>query len=360
MGGSSEDNIRIFTQGAIASVFVIGRSSSTGSLVFKGVQDDYSAYEFRSTIGANSKTVLSTNRLTGATRFISLSADPASGNEAGDVYYNSSTNKLRVYNGSRWVSSPARPWDISNSTLLRTFSIAGQEDLANAMTFGRHGTRMYIAGATGQDVNEYSLITAWDVSTATFTQAFSVATEETAPTGLFFSSDGTKMYVLGQSGDEVNEYDLSTAWDVSTASYSQNFSVSGQDTGPTGLFFSPDGTKMYHTGTVSDSVHEYDLSTAWDITTASLTRSASVSAQDTAPRGVWFSYDGTHMYITGDTGNDVNEYALTAAWNISTATFVQSVAVASSVLTGLAFSDSGTQMFVVDRTAETVNQYWLA
>ena len=39
----------------------------------------------------------------GAVRFVPLSADPSTGNEAGDVYYNSSTNKLRVYNGTSWV-----------------------------------------------------------------------------------------------------------------------------------------------------------------------------------------------------------------------------------------------------------------
>jgi hypothetical protein len=39
---------------------------------------------------------------TGQVRFQPLSADP-SGAEAGDVYYNSSSNKLKVYNGSSWV-----------------------------------------------------------------------------------------------------------------------------------------------------------------------------------------------------------------------------------------------------------------
>jgi hypothetical protein len=42
-------------------------------------------------------------KATGSVRFVPLTADPASGNEAGDVYYNSSTNKLRVYNGTSWV-----------------------------------------------------------------------------------------------------------------------------------------------------------------------------------------------------------------------------------------------------------------
>jgi hypothetical protein len=38
----------------------------------------------------------------GQVRFIPLAADP-SGAEAGDVYYNSGTNKLKVYDGSTWV-----------------------------------------------------------------------------------------------------------------------------------------------------------------------------------------------------------------------------------------------------------------
>jgi hypothetical protein len=38
----------------------------------------------------------------GQVRFVPLAADP-SGAEAGDVYYNSGTSKLRVYNGSIWV-----------------------------------------------------------------------------------------------------------------------------------------------------------------------------------------------------------------------------------------------------------------
>jgi hypothetical protein len=56
------------------------------------------------------------------------------------------------------------------------------------------------------------------------------------------------MYVIGSSGDDVNEYDLSTAWDISTASYLQNFSVGAQETTPSGIFFKPDGTKMYVIG----------------------------------------------------------------------------------------------------------------
>jgi hypothetical protein len=40
------------------------------------------------------------------------------------------------------------------------------------------------------------------------------------------------MYVIGSTGDDVNEYDLSSAWDVSSASFLQTKSVAAQDTNP--------------------------------------------------------------------------------------------------------------------------------
>ena len=43
---------------------------------------------------------------------------------------------------------------------------------------------------------------------------FSVNPQESTPEAVFFKPDGTKMYILGRSGDDVGEYALSTAWDI--------------------------------------------------------------------------------------------------------------------------------------------------
>jgi hypothetical protein len=55
---------------------------------------------------------------TGAVRFVPLAADPASGNEAGDVYYASASNELKYYNGSAWVAAApaASPAITGNAT----------------------------------------------------------------------------------------------------------------------------------------------------------------------------------------------------------------------------------------------------
>jgi hypothetical protein len=60
----------------------------------------------------------------------------------------------------------------------------------------------------------------------------SISAQETDPAALFFSPDGRNMYVMGISGDDVNQYLLSTPWVVSSATYVRIFSLSGQDTAP--------------------------------------------------------------------------------------------------------------------------------
>ena len=85
------------------------------------------------------------------------------------------------------------------------------------------------------------------------------------------------MYVVGATNDSVYEYDLSVAWDISTASYLQSLSVAAQDTLPTGIFFKPNGKVMYVVGATNDSVYEYDLSVDWSVTSAVYTQSLSVT-----------------------------------------------------------------------------------
>ena len=44
------------------------------------------------------------------------------------------------------------------------------------------------------------------------------------------------------SGDDINEYTLTTGFDVSTASFVDALDVSGQDSRPCGIRFNNDGT----------------------------------------------------------------------------------------------------------------------
>jgi len=256
----------------------------------------------------------------------------------------------------------ANPTSLFTGTPQNWFYIGNQESTPEDLFFKPDGTRLYIVGSNGDDVNEYTLSTAWDVSTASYVQNFSVSAQESQPHGIFFKDDGTKMYIVGATGDDVNEYTLSTAWDISTASYVQNFSVAAQDTTPESLSFKSDGTEMYVIGDVNNVVLQYTLSTAWDTSTASYTQGFTVTSQESSPKGLCFKSDGTKMYITGSSGVDVNEYTLSTAWDISTATYSTNFNLASQDGSphGIFFKSDGTEFFMIGQQRRAIWQYSLS
>jgi sugar lactone lactonase YvrE len=257
-----------------------------------------------------------------------------------------------------YYDAGADAWNVSKAGDGPSFSVTTEESTPTGVFFKPDGTKMYICGSSGDEINEYTLSTPWLVSSASYVQNFSVATEETSPQDLFFKPDGTKMYVLGATGDDVNEYDLSSAWNISTASYVQNFSVAAQDTTPRGLFFKPDGTKMYVLGDAGNDVNEYSLSSAWNISTASYVQNFSVASQETSPEGLSFKTDGTKMYVLGQSSTSVNEYSLSSAWDISTASYVQNFSIggAEAGPTGLFFHPDGSAFYFVGEVNDTVYQ----
>src|SRR3989344_4511819 len=107
------------------------------------------------------------------------------------------------------------------------------------------GTKLYELGTDTDYIYQYSLSTAWDISTAVYdNKNFYVGLQEGTPTGIFVDESGTKLFIIGVNNDRVHQYSLSTAWDISTAVYdNKNFYVNSQEATPTDLLFKTDGTK---------------------------------------------------------------------------------------------------------------------
>ena len=199
--------------------------------------------------------------------------------------------------------SMSTPYDLSTASYdTVSFSVGAQDSLPNGFRFDATGSKLFMAGGSTDIVYQYSLTTAWDISTASYASvSFSIVAQQNSPTDLSFNTTGTKMYVIGLQGDTAYQYTLSTAFDVSTASYDNvSLYVGSEEGGPLGFIFNPDGSKMYMTGFISDSVHQYSLSTGFDLSTASYDSiSFSVGSQETSPRSIAFKSDGSKMYIAG-------------------------------------------------------------
>ncbi len=189
------------------------------------------------------------------------------------------------------ASSTMTDWSYESKSL----SVASQDGIPNGMAFNNDETKSYISGNSNDTIYQYALTTAYDVSTGSYeSKSFSVATQVQCPCGLAFNTSGTKMYVQDFNADTVFQYSLSTAFDVSTAFYdSVSLDASGQDTSTQAMVFKPDGTSLFIAGNTNDTVYQYDLTTAFDLSTASYaSKSFSVTSQQGFPTGIAFSSDG--------------------------------------------------------------------
>jgi len=246
----------------------------------------------------------------------------------------------------------------------KSFDTGSQAASVRALSFSADGTKMYALDShTNDTIYQYTLSTAWDISTASYaSKSFGIATQDNQPHGIEFKSDGTKMYLSGVQNYKIYQYSLSTAWDISTSSYdSVSLSVSGQDTTPTGVTFKSDGTKIYLSGSTNDKIYQYSLSSAWDLSTASYDSVyLDVSSQDNQLNDLQLNSDGTKLYIIGNQNDNVCQYSLSTAWDLSTASYDSksfNVTSQEEFPEGLFLSSDDTKFYIIGRQNDTVFQY---
>jgi len=239
-----------------------------------------------------------------------------------------------------------------------TYSVVSEENQPRGITFNNDGTKMFITGPQGDDVNEYTLSTGFDLtSTVTFVDSYAV-TQCPNPTAVKFNTDGTKMFVTGTGNSNVHEYALTTGFDVSTASFTQTL-VTTVDNDNFGLDFKDDGTKMWITGNQNDKIYEYNLSSAFDISTATFNQDLSTQPHDFEPFGIEWSPDGTRLFIVGTIHNGVDLWYVSTPWDISTATHHEFYFVGGNP-SGIHISPDGTKMFIVGNQTDLVKSYTLS
>jgi DNA-binding beta-propeller fold protein YncE len=247
-------------------------------------------------------------------------------------------------------------WSLSAGAFRKNpATVVGQLTLASSgstsFDFSPDGSRMYVVDNNDDSIDQYSLSVGWDPYSASYQQSKSIATGGTLiPFGIAFKSDGAKFFLVENYAKEIKEYSLSAAWDISTAGLVQSKSISVDVGTPGGLFVSADGLHMHVVELSTSEVHQYALSSAWDVSTASHVRtSGSLSPFGATPRGVTFKPAGTKMFITQDNANYIAEYDLSAAFDVSTITSAGSLSVGFQ--TGnpedVTFSPDGVNMFVL-------------
>jgi hypothetical protein len=180
------------------------------------------------------------------------------------------------------------------------------------------GTVLYIFSAD-KKIRRHNLSTAYDLGTASY-DSVSTTLTGVASGGLFFKSDGTKVFYIDDM--TVRAYTLSTAWDISSVSIaSDTLSLSSFSNGPSSLSFKPDGSKIYVSENAygNSYIHQWSLSTSWDLSTASSGNSSPIFSGSQQDKILGFSWkaDGTQIIVTHGSYY-IARWPVSTAWDIST------------------------------------------
>ncbi len=303
----------------------------------------------------------------------------------GQLFYKTDDKRYYIYNGTEWLALGSNvkweevnydtsierdkgyvvkplPWDIS----VVVYRGSSPELAGTGITdvyITSDGKKMFVL-ADGQDsIYQYTLKKAWDITTAVYDgKSFSVGNEEDIPTGFTFKPDGTKLYVVGYTNLKIYQYTLSTPWDISTASYDSVNNNLNQDSGPVGIVFSSDGSKLFMAGNGADAVYQYSLTTPWDVSTLSYDSiTLDASAQDNGIRGLCFNSDGTKLYLAGSGNDKIYQYTLSTPWSLLGASYDnKSIDVSTDVgnPSGVVVNPEGTRFFVSSLSNNYVHQYY--
>ncbi len=229
---------------------------------------------------------------------------------------NSSEGAVYVFKGATSTTMQGSSYDNVQSA-----SINAIESQPKSMLFNSDGTKVYIVGMSSDAIKQYSLATPYDISTNFLSNAsssYSLTISGQNNMGVYamrWNDDGTKVYVLCNNNMKIYQHNLTTAYDISTASYSnKNFSSTTQENSYNGFTFNNDGSSMYLVGNQS-KVFQYTLSTPYDISTASYAnKSFTHQGSHGTTQAIRFDGSGKKLFILG---TRLRQHDLATAFDVS-------------------------------------------
>ena len=286
-----------------------------------------------------------------------------------------------------------------------------QSRMIQGIHFNDDGTKLFTTYAqkpkldneddSFQYVHEYNLSTPYDVSTRTYAgnnERCELGTDgnghsDNAAHDLEFSNDGMKLFTSDKTTDILFRFDLTSPYDVSTCSYvyetttvdtdalqnGSNAGTKGTNTRLQGFEISEDGKKLFllfHDTKTTDlsRLHEYNLSTPFDLRTLSLVLTAGISLPTSAtqtqnPNTMRFNNIGNRIFVVSHNLNTltVTQVSLNSPYDTSQYTIDGSVKLTDIAgaegLTqprGISFNKSGLKMYVGHDTTDAIFEFDLA
>jgi len=197
------------------------------------------------------------------------------------------------------------PYDISTAVRGASYYIGTLSDNPYASTYDDTGDQLFVASLySNPGIQTYDLSIPYTGAPIATTRNLHLTGVITYVRNVAFSADGLIMFVLcnlttNQTTSSIAVYYLSTPWDLSTTAggnnYDQVFQMATNDT-MTAISLSPDGKKLVIAGRTTQTLRQWNLSEAWDL--SSRTEVASLPTSPIAePIGFHIDWVAKKLYI---------------------------------------------------------------
>lgn len=228
-------------------------------------------------------------------------------------------------------------WDVGTAILDATYSGTLLGATQYGFTFDDTGTKLIVQ--SGDFLREYVMSNPYDLIDLTYNNVIyqlPVAVGECRD--IEFTTDGKGLVLTDRGNDKIWQFDLSTAYDITTItnqirSYTVSVLSGTTNIQPTGLTLGNGDTKLYLLNQGNDNVYQFSIGDydGWEIADISTdvtgydNKLLYVGAQEPKPNAIHFSNDGSEFFVIGSTADDLVQYTCSTPWDISTATHTQSV-----------------------------------
>ena len=174
------------------------------------------------------------------------------------------------------------------------------------------GNRLYLIDYPNKTINQLSLSIPNDITSIISPVGTSPTLSDNFTT-LHMSDDGGKVYLImtgSLSDGNIKQYNLTTAWDISTMSSSVNATLSFPTNDyNSGFCFSKNGLNVYgvYVNSGNTYIARWSLSTAWDISTNSSPTISDITSIISSPSGIFLIVDAgfEHIVITSTSNSAI-------------------------------------------------------
>ena len=256
------------------------------------------------------------------------------------------------------------PWHINELIVVDTFNTGASN--TQAVYLSSDGTKMYELLYSGY-INEFILSTPYMVSTAVlnFTVDIELMADavvlgygDASCVNMKITEDGTTILVFGLQTDKLQQWEMTTPWDLSTLTWvgitePVSYGMSEAAIQSYGIETNPEKTKIW-VGQAATGIVEFPLITPGDFCNFSKYKAGFITGNSlglgVGPITSLNVYDnGTTLYI--GVSDDVYKIELSDPSNFNTASITQTYLSVGAILFNARFTPDGSRLYFSNNTA---------